>query len=121
MAIRLKTDENLPDSAARVRRAAGHHVTTALEQNLGGVADPSVVQVCRIEMRGLVMLKRGLGNITGVSAEYYGIGMLRPRDQSLEGDSLLGSYTGDSFGNPQPCWRALDHRRASLSNSEIIS
>ena len=38
MAVRPKTDENLPDSAAMLLRAAGHGVTTVLEEKLGGAA-----------------------------------------------------------------------------------
>ena len=63
MAVKLKTDENLPDSVAMLLRAAGHDVTTVLEEKLGGATDPQVAQVCRSEMRALVTLDRGLGNI----------------------------------------------------------
>ncbi len=58
--VKLKTDENLPDSAAALPRAAGHGVTTALEDGLGGVEDPRVAAVCRGEARALVTLDRGL-------------------------------------------------------------
>ena len=61
MGVRLKTDENLPDSAAVLLRAAGHDVITALEEGLGGLEDPHVAGVCRAEERALVTLDRGLG------------------------------------------------------------
>lgn len=85
MGVRLKTDENLPESAAALLRAAGHEVTTALEEGLGGVADPRVAAVCRAEERALVTLDRGLGDIRSYPpADYYGIVVLRSRDQGLD-------------------------------------
>ncbi len=85
MAVRLKTDENLPDSAMELLRAAGHDVTTVLEEKLGGSADPQIAEVCRRETRALVTLDRGLGNIRAYPpADYPGIVVLRPRDQSVD-------------------------------------
>lgn len=88
MGVKLKTDENLPDSAAALLRAAGHDVTTAFAEGLGGVADPRVAGVCRSEARVLVTLDRGLGDIRAYPpADYYGIIIiiiLRPHDQAIE-------------------------------------
>jgi predicted nuclease of predicted toxin-antitoxin system len=82
--VKLKTDENLPDSAAALLRAAGHDVTTAFAEGLGGVADPRVAGVCRSEARVLVTLDRGLGDIRAYPpADYYGIIILRPHDQAI--------------------------------------
>ena len=85
MAVRLKTDENLPGSAAMLLRTAGHDVITVLEEKLGGAADPKVAEVCRSETRALVTLDRGLGNIRAYPPkEYHGIVVLRPRDQGVD-------------------------------------
>jgi len=85
MAARLKTDENLPDSAGMLLRTAGHDVTTVLGEKLGGAADPKVAEVCRSETRALVTLDRGLGNIRAYPpADNHGIVVLRPRDQSVD-------------------------------------
>ena len=85
MAVKLKTDENLPNSATMLLRAAGHDVTTVLEEKFGGAADPQVAEVCRSETRALVTLDRGLGNIRAYPpADYHGIVVLRPRDQSVD-------------------------------------
>src|SRR5207249_9010690 len=85
MAVKLKTDENLPDSVGMLLRAAGHDVTTVLEEKLGGAGDPQVAQVCRSEMRALVTLDRGLGNIRAYPpTDYHGIVVLRPHDQSVD-------------------------------------
>jgi predicted nuclease of predicted toxin-antitoxin system len=85
MGVKLKTDENLPNSAATLLRTAGHDVTSVLEEKLGGAADPKVAEVCRSETRALVTLDRGLGNIRAYPpADYHGIVVLRPRDQNVD-------------------------------------
>jgi predicted nuclease of predicted toxin-antitoxin system len=82
--VKLKTDENLPESIAAILLAAGHDVTTVLGEGLGGVADPRVAAVCRKEQRALVTLDRGLGDIrTYPPADYHGIIVLRVPDQSI--------------------------------------
>ncbi len=88
MTVRFKTDENLPATAAALLRSAGHDVTTALDEGLGGVADPRVAAVCRMEGRALLTLDRGLGDIRAYPpAEYPGIVVLRARNQEI--DTLL--------------------------------
>jgi len=67
-------DENLSGSGAALLRAAGHDVTTVLEQGLGGVTDPRLAAICRTERRALVTLDRGLGDIRAYPpADYHGI------------------------------------------------
>jgi hypothetical protein len=86
--VQFKTDENLPVSAAALLRSAGHDVTTALDEGLGGMADPQIAKVCRDEGRALLTLDRGLGDIRVYPpAEYAGIVVLRTRDHGI--DTLL--------------------------------
>ncbi len=88
MALRIKTDENLPATAAELLRASGHDVITALEQGLGGVADPGLTAVCQTEERAIVTHDRGLGDIRAYPpADYAGINVLRPPNQQI--DTLL--------------------------------
>jgi predicted nuclease of predicted toxin-antitoxin system len=85
VAAKLKTDENLPESAAALLRAGGHDVMTALEEGLGGVGDERVAKLCRSEERALVTLDRGLGDIrTYPPADHYGIVILHPRAQGID-------------------------------------
>ena len=85
MGVKLKTDENLPASAAALLRAAGHDVTTALEEGLGGARDPRVAAACKEEGRAVVTLDRGLGDIRSYPpAAYHGIIVLRLRDQGID-------------------------------------
>lgn len=82
---RFKTDENLPESAAVLLRAAGYDVSTVLAQGLGGVVDPRVVSACRTEGRAILTLDRGLGDIRAYPpADHQGIVVLRPRDQQVD-------------------------------------
>ena len=86
--MQFKTDENLLLSAAVLLRSAGHDVATALDEGLGGVADPQVVAICRNERRVLLTLDRGLGDIRAYPpADYGGIVVLRTRNQEI--DTLL--------------------------------
>ncbi len=85
MTVRFKTDENLPATAAALLRWAGHDVTTALDEGLGGVADPRVGAVCRMEGRALLSLDCGLDDIrANPPAEYPGIVVLRARNQEID-------------------------------------
>lgn len=85
MAIKIKTDENLPDSAAGLLRNAGHDVVTALEEGLGGAPDPELAAACRREGRALVTLDRGFGDIRAFPpTEYPGLVVLRARDQGIQ-------------------------------------
>lgn len=85
MTARFKTDENLPETAAAILRAAGHDVTTALGEGLGGGVDPTVAAACRAEGRALLTLDRGLGDIRAYPpADHHGIIVLRARDQAID-------------------------------------
>ena len=89
MAAKLKTDENLPQTAADLLRAAGHDVSTVVEQGLCGETDSRVAVACRSEGRALLTLDRGLGDIRAYPpAEHPGIVVLRAGGQEI--DKILG-------------------------------
>jgi predicted nuclease of predicted toxin-antitoxin system len=89
LAAKLKTDENLPKTAADLLRAAGHDVSTVLEQGLRGVTDSRVAAVCRSEGRALLTPDRGLGDIRAYPpADYPGIVVLRAGGQEI--DRIIG-------------------------------
>ena len=57
---------------------AGHDVSTALEQSLGGVADKELAEVCRRDKRCLVTLDVGFGQVLDFPPkEYAGLVILR--------------------------------------------
>jgi predicted nuclease of predicted toxin-antitoxin system len=79
VALRFKLDENLPGDAAVALRAAGHDVSTALEQRLGGRPDAEVLDACRDEARILVTLDLGFGDIHSYPPQAHeGVWVLRP-------------------------------------------
>lgn len=85
MAAKLKTDENLPQTVAVLLRAAGHDVSTVVEQGLCGVPDSRVASVCTSEGRALLTLDRGLGDIrTYPPALHPGIVILRAGSQEVD-------------------------------------
>jgi predicted nuclease of predicted toxin-antitoxin system len=63
MPFSLKLDENLPHDAAQPLRAAGHTVTTVLEQGLGGATDEAVAEAVLREGRVFVTLDGGFADI----------------------------------------------------------
>ena len=51
--MRVKVDENLPESAVRVVKAAGHDVDTVRDEGLTGADDPAVMAAA-VEARRMV-------------------------------------------------------------------
>lgn len=46
--MRFKTDENLPPDVKQMLEAEGHDALTVKDQRLTGLADPALIEVCRI-------------------------------------------------------------------------
>jgi predicted nuclease of predicted toxin-antitoxin system len=81
--LKFKTDENLPEEAARLLEEAGHDASTILEESMGGDPDPDVASVCLAEGRALVTLDLGFADIRAYPPEQYpGLIVLRPGRQS---------------------------------------
>lgn len=78
--MRFKLDENLSPTLASGFISAGHEAHSALEQALGGAADPRILEVCQLEGRALVTLDLDFANIqryppgrySGAPARYPG-------------------------------------------------
>jgi predicted nuclease of predicted toxin-antitoxin system len=56
--VRLKLDENIGHRGLDFLRARGHDVMTVRDQNLHGVTDKSLFDICVAEGRALVTLDR---------------------------------------------------------------
>lgn len=81
--MKFKLDENVDVRAAAVLGAAGHDVTTVVDQDLGGSEDPDIAQVVAREDRILVTLDRGFGDIRRYPpGAHPGIVLLRLRRQA---------------------------------------
>lgn len=61
--MRFKVDENLPPEVANLLNDLGHEALTVWDEGLTGKPDPQVAQVCRAELRTLVTLDGGFGDI----------------------------------------------------------
>ncbi len=80
--MRFKLDENLPAGAARVLADAGHDVSTALQEQLGGKPDAQIAETCKREQRALITLDNDFGNIQAYPpAEYSGLVVLQLAQQ----------------------------------------
>ncbi len=80
--MRFKTDENLPEDAAKLLQDAGHDAVSALAQALGGTPDPDLADICKAEQRAVVTLDAGFGNIRRYPPEEYpGLVVLQLRRQ----------------------------------------
>ena len=83
--MRIKLDENLPDGAADVLRAAGHDAVTVLDQGMGGGVDPVIAEVCKRESRALVTLDLDFADIRAYAPASYS------SSSSCSSVGLLGS------------------------------
>jgi predicted nuclease of predicted toxin-antitoxin system len=61
--LRIKLDENIGRRGVELLRARGHDVMTVLDQNLRGVTDETLFDVCIAEERALITLDRDFGQI----------------------------------------------------------
>jgi predicted nuclease of predicted toxin-antitoxin system len=61
--VKFKVDENLPEELTQLLRGAGWDSVSLVDQDLGGVADPRVAEVCSSESRIVVTFDRGFSNI----------------------------------------------------------
>jgi predicted nuclease of predicted toxin-antitoxin system len=61
--VRVKLDENLPDSVITILGRVGHDVETARAEGLRGADDPAALAGATADGRLLLTLDRGLGDI----------------------------------------------------------
>jgi predicted nuclease of predicted toxin-antitoxin system len=61
--VRIKLDENIGRRGVDLLRARGHDVMTVWDQNLRGVTDEALFDVCAAEGRALITLDRDFGQI----------------------------------------------------------
>ncbi len=77
--MKIKLDENLGSSIAKVFVKAGYQATTIREEELCGSSDHEVIEVCRREKKVLLTLDLGFGNpLLFPPSLYPGIIVMRP-------------------------------------------
>lgn len=112
--MRFKTDENVPEEAAKLLADAGHDASTALQEQLGGEADPSIAQVCKREQLALITLDTGFGDIRRYPpGEYAGLVVLRLQRQDTPHilsvlRQLLAKFTQEQLAGR--LWVVEEHR-----------
>lgn len=76
--MQFKIDENLPIEIAGLLINAGHDAKTINEQQLQGIRDPVLIDVCKSEKRVLVTLDTDFSDIRAYPPqEFSGIIVLR--------------------------------------------
>jgi predicted nuclease of predicted toxin-antitoxin system len=83
--MQFKIDENLPIEIAELLINAGHNAKTVNEQQLQGVKDPVLIDVCKRENRVLVTLDTDFSDIRAYPPqEFSGIIVLRVGSQAKQ-------------------------------------
>jgi predicted nuclease of predicted toxin-antitoxin system len=62
--VKFKLDENIGRRGLEFLKAAGHDVLTVWDQDLHGISDEELFEVCVVEERALVTLDRDFGQVT---------------------------------------------------------
>ena len=76
--MKLKLDENLGNRTLTILQRAGHNVTTVTQQNISGISDLDLIDLCSREGRGLVTLDLDFANpLQFQPSKYSGIAVLR--------------------------------------------
>ncbi|MBI3397763.1 MAG: DUF5615 family PIN-like protein [Nitrospirae bacterium] len=83
--MQFKIDENMPIEIAEMLTNAGHDAKTVNEQQLQGVKDTVLINVCKNENRALVTLDMDFSDIRAYPPqEYSGIIVLRLGSQARQ-------------------------------------
>lgn len=76
--MKLKLDENLGHRTLTILQRVGHDVTTLIQQNISGISDHELIDLCRAESRALVTLDLDFANpLQFRPSNYAGIAVLR--------------------------------------------
>ena len=83
--MQFKIDENLPIEIAELLINAGHDAKTINEQQLQGIRDPVLIDVCKSENRVLVTLDTDFSDIRAYPPQAFsGIIVLRVGSQAKQ-------------------------------------
>jgi predicted nuclease of predicted toxin-antitoxin system len=61
--VKFKLDENIGRRGLELLKASGHNVMTVWDQDLHGVTDEELFEVCAAEGRALITLDRDFGQV----------------------------------------------------------
>jgi predicted nuclease of predicted toxin-antitoxin system len=91
--VRVKIDENLPESAAKVLRAAGHDADTVKEEGLAGATDPDVMKAAVAGRRMIFTLDRGFGDLARTIGDHAGVVVFRlPKQDARSAAGVVARF-----------------------------
>jgi len=91
--VRVKIDENLPESAVTVVKAAGHDVDTVRDEGLTGAADPEVMRAAIAGRRMVFTLDRGFGDLARTVGAHAGVVVFRlPKQDAVSATDVVSRF-----------------------------
>ena len=76
--MKFKIDENISKSAAYLLNDHGHEAETVFFENIAGIKDEKLIEVCKTEKRCLITLDHDFSDIKKYPPEnYFGIILLK--------------------------------------------
>ena len=83
--VKIKIDEDLPKSLARILQERGHIVDTIFQEGMGGWKDPVLWKRIQEEQRFLITADKGFGDIRNYPpGTHSGILLLRPDHDGIQ-------------------------------------
>lgn len=114
--MKVKLDENLPESVVELLQTVGHDVDSARFEGLQGADDPPVLAASTRDGRPLVTLDRGLGDVRAYPpGTHSGVLVLRldhqsPRAIRREMHRIAATVDLDDLSGCIAVWRYGDLR-----------
>jgi predicted nuclease of predicted toxin-antitoxin system len=91
--VRVKVDENLPESAVGVVKAAGHDIDTVRDEGLVGASDPDVMKAAVASGRMVFTLDRGFGDLARAAGAHAGVVVFRlPKQDAASITDVVGRF-----------------------------
>jgi predicted nuclease of predicted toxin-antitoxin system len=101
--MKAKLDENLDSRLVEPLRKAGHDATSVVEQELSGIDDEPLLNLCKTEGRILVTLDLDFGNVLRYPSEdSLGLIVLRGPNQLLSTTQLLVGTLIEALSKESP-------------------
>ncbi len=80
--IKFKIDENLPVEVAEIIIEKGYNASTINQENLSGISDIGIAEICKKEGRTLITLDMDFSDIRMyLPKDFYGLIILRLKKQ----------------------------------------
>lgn len=112
--MKFKVDENLSEEVSELLRRRGHDAIGVRAQDLGGAADTTIAEVCRVEGRILLTLDTDFANVRAFPpSRYSGLVVFRIVHPDLDQVVQLVDRWLESVGDRDPsgCLWVVDERR----------